>query len=331
MASEFDDVIIVEKRKIELSKFVDSLTVIPSFEIVKYLKTKEVKLPKYFHRSLIKKMVTLDVYSRRKTAELSDKYKYFDDFTIFQLEHLANDFNIDIDVTEYKRDFWNVFIRNRHEFNMNDLEFVRLDNLIVKYTTAPQESYTEFKTIMKELLYEPKGYFDGVPIETVKKSLSEVATIQELKDLGSRYGIDVPRRISKEELIEFIGIVIELDANEKMLLESMSALEVERYARDKDISMSIDLKKQDMVQYILSNLSEDYYKNKHGENTLFKKYDFEEYLFDLKFNQLSKKIKGSSGGFSKILVLTVFIVLVAVVGLHFAGVLPASISDQIPF
>ena len=41
------------------------------------------------------------------------------------------------DITEYKKDFWDIIIRNRNELGINNLEFVKLQNIkdgaFVKY------------------------------------------------------------------------------------------------------------------------------------------------------------------------------------------------------
>ena len=52
-----EEYIFLYSKKVKIPKLVESFIVIPSHEIVKYLKNKEIYLPYYVHKSLIRKNI----------------------------------------------------------------------------------------------------------------------------------------------------------------------------------------------------------------------------------------------------------------------------------
>ena len=146
-ANKKDDFIFLYSKKVKITKLVEDFTVIPSVEIVKYLKNKEIYLPSYLHKSLIRKNIAPAIANADSSNKFSDEMKirlrFFDQFTIYQLERLASGYQLGINVTEYKKDFWDIIIRNRTELGINNLEFVKLQNLTMKYSKDEQETYDE--------------------------------------------------------------------------------------------------------------------------------------------------------------------------------------------
>ena len=88
-----EEYIFLYSKKVKISKLVESFTVIPSREIVKYLKNKEIYLPYYLHKALIRKNIAPTIATAESAGKFSDemrhRLKWFDKFTIFQLERLA--------------------------------------------------------------------------------------------------------------------------------------------------------------------------------------------------------------------------------------------------
>ncbi len=75
-------------------------------------------------------------------------------------------------------------------------------------------------------------------------------TLGDLKALGEKYDVKIPRRINKTKLIEILQAKFKLSADETELLETKSVLELEIYAKEKGFKISIDLKKTDMIEYM---------------------------------------------------------------------------------
>jgi uncharacterized ubiquitin-like protein YukD len=289
-----DDFIFLYNKKVKISKLVESFTVIPSNEIIKYLKNKEIYLPSYLHKALIRKNIAPAIANAESSNKFSDEMKirlrYFDQFTIFQLERLASGYQLTIDVTEYKKDFWDIVIRNRTELGINNLEFVKLQNLTLKYSKDEQEDYETMKNNFDQVYFEPEGYFDGSLIEDAKEVLNNATTLTEIRDLGKKYDVEIPRRINKKQLIDIVSLKLNFDEEKREELSKKSILEIERYAKRRKINVSIELKKTDMIEYILIKMPDKEEPMYTNSLKVFAGMNIEEYLYNLKFEEISAKM-----------------------------------------
>ena len=106
--SKQEDFIFLYSKKVKISKLVSSFTVIPSTEIVKYLKNKEIYFPYYIHKAIIRKNIAPAIASAESANKFSDemrfRLKWFDKFTIFQLEKLAESYNLAINIDDYREE-----------------------------------------------------------------------------------------------------------------------------------------------------------------------------------------------------------------------------------
>ena len=86
------------------------------------------------------------------------------------------------------------------------------------------------------------------PYKKIRPVLYKSSTLVEIRELGSKYGVEVPKRLKKNQLADII--IAELkdrglhtDAEEAKV-RSMSILVLQRYAIDNDIKASTELKKR---------------------------------------------------------------------------------------
>ncbi|MDD2524663.1 MAG: hypothetical protein PHT81_07460, partial [Endomicrobiaceae bacterium] len=96
---------------------------------------------------------------------------------------------------------------------------------------------------------------DGVKLTILKDVMIHSSTLGDLRGLGEKYGVKVPRRINKTQLVDILAKRFRLSDEEVILLNAKSVLELEIYAKEKGFSISIDLKKSDMVEYIVYSLA----------------------------------------------------------------------------
>ena len=286
-----DDFIFLYSKKVKISKLIESFIVIPSNEIVKYLKNKEIYLPYYFHKALVRKNIAPAIADAESTNKFSDEMKirlrFFDKFTVFQLEKLAFGYQMKINIDEYKKDFWDIIVRNRTELGINNLEFVKLQNLTLKYAKQPQETFEEMKKNFEEVYFEPQGYFDGTLIEDAKEVLNQSTTLTELRELGKMYGVEIPRRINKKQLIDIVALKLKLDKEKIEEISKKSILEIERYAKRRKVNVSIELKKSDMIEYILIKMPAKEAPMYTNSLKVFSGMNIEEYLYQLKFDEIA--------------------------------------------
>ncbi len=314
-----EDFIFLYSKKVKISKLVQGFTVIPSDEIVKYLKNKEIYLPNYLHKALIRKNIAPIIANAESSDKFSDemkhRLKWFDKFTIFQLEKLAAGYQLKINVDEYKKDFWDIIVRNRTELGINNLEFVKLQNLTMKYSRQPQETYEELKRNFDEVYFEPVGYFDGTEMEEAKEVLSNATTLTEIRDLGRMYGVEIPRRINKKQLIDIVSIKLGFDDAKREEISKKSILEIERYAKRRKVNVSIELKKSDMIEYIIIKMPSEEVPKYTNSLNVFAGMNIEEYLYNLKFTEISERVSDAKRKRSrKLLFAFILIVVVGAAG-----------------
>lgn len=288
-----EEFIYLYNKKVRIDKLIESFVVIPAKEIARYLRNKEIYLPSYVHKALIKKNIAPIIANADNDDKFSDemkhRLKWFDQFTIFQLERLTESYRISINVSEYKRDFWDVLIRNRTELGINNLEFIKLQNLTMKYQRNKQETYEELVEQMVQVFFEPNEYFEGVPIEEAKEVLVNSTTLTDIRELGKKYDIEIPRRINKKQLVEILAIKLNLNEKETDDIMKKSILELERLAKEKKVNVSIELKKIDMIEFILLKKAPPIVPIHEESARIFEGINLEDYLYDAKFEEIAHR------------------------------------------
>lgn len=304
-----EDFIYLYSKKVKITKLVQDFTVIPSHEIVKYLLNKEIYLPNYLHKALIRKNIAPAIAEGENTNKFSDemkhRLKWFDKFTIYQLERLASGYQLPINVTEYKKDFWDIIIRNRTELGINNLEFVKLQNLTLKYAREAQEDYDTMVSEFNKVYFEPDGYFDGCVIEEAQEVLYNATTLTEIRDLGKKFNVEIPRRINKKQLIDIVALKLNFDDEKREEISRKSILEIERYAKRRKVNVSIELKKNDMIDYILIKMPDSAAPKYTNSLKVFAGMNIEEYLYNIKFQEIASKVNENRKKRFKLVILIV--------------------------
>ncbi|MCF7926104.1 MAG: hypothetical protein K9L74_00815 [Candidatus Izimaplasma sp.] len=245
------------------------------------------------------------------------RLKWFDEFTIFQLERLAFGYQLEIDIDEYKKDFWDLIVRNRSELGINNLEFMKLQNLTLKYSDHKQETYQEMMEHFNEIYFEAEGYFDGSKTDKAKEVLNNATTLSEIRSLGKKYGVEIPRRITKKQLVDIVSIKLELPQEKEEEISKKSILDIERYAKRHDVNVSIELKKADMIEYILIKKPNKTEKKYANSMKVFKGMDVEEYLYTIKFEEIANRVKEhKSARIKRALIIFTLITIIGILGYY---------------
>lgn len=240
--------------------YAKTLSVIPTEDLLTLLNHFKIKIPTYIHRFVLRETIYPKVFQPKLYQSYTDELKYrlrgFNDYSIYLLEKLIGDYNLDFDAAAYKEIFFNLLFLNRDLYGLKNSFFDDLEKLKYKYAVDFEKiNYHDFITQFQTSIYEPKGYLDGVSLKILKEVLVHSCTLGDLKGLGEKYGVKVPRRINKGKLIEILAARFRLTKEEAKLLDDKSVLELEIYAKEKGFNISIDLKKSDMVEYIIYDLN----------------------------------------------------------------------------
>ena len=239
--------------------FAKTLSVIPTEDLLVLLKNHKIRIPSYVHRFILRETIQRRVFQPKLYQSYTDEVKYrlrgYKDYSLFLLEKLIEDYNLDFDAETYKELFFDLLFLNRDIYNLKNAFVDDLEKLKYKYAVDFEKiSYHDFISQFKEIIYEPSGFLDGVSLRILKDVLIHSCTLGDLRGLGEKYGVKVPRRINKGRLIDILAARFRLTPEEAELLNDKSVLELEIYAKEKGFHISIDLKKSDMVEYIIYDL-----------------------------------------------------------------------------
>ncbi|MFA5380651.1 MAG: hypothetical protein WC088_01855 [Candidatus Izemoplasmatales bacterium] len=244
----------------ELFAYSKTLSVIPAEDLVNLLLTSKIHVPNYIHRFVLRETIYPKVFANSLYQTYTDELKYrlrgYNDYSIYLLNKLISDYNLDFDAAKYKEIFFDVLFLNAELYGIKDHFFNELDRLKYKYAVDFEViNYQSFMNLFGKIFFEPSGYLDGVKLTILKDVMIHSSTLGDLRGLGEKYGVKVPRRINKTQLVDILAKRFRLSDEEIVLLNAKSVLELEIYAKEKGFSISIDLKKSDMVEYIVYSLS----------------------------------------------------------------------------
>lgn len=248
------------KTNEELFAYSKTLSVIPAEDLVNLIQSSKIRVPLYIHRFVLSETIYPKVFANSLYQTYTDELKYrlrgYRDYSIYMLEKLISEYNLDFDSAKYKEIFFDILFLNADLYGIKDHFFAELDKLKYKYAVDFESiSYPVFMNLIGRVFYEPSGYLDGVRLTILKDVMIHSSTLGDLRGLGEKYAVKVPRRINKNQLIDILAKRFRLSDEEVVLLNAKSVLELEIYAKEKGFTISIDLKKSDMVEYIVYSLN----------------------------------------------------------------------------
>jgi hypothetical protein len=236
-----------------------TLTAIPSTDLASLLVNHKIRIPYYIHRFTLKETIYSKVFQNKLYQTYTDELKYrlrgYHEYSLYLLEKLITDFNLDFDSAKYKEILFDLLFLNRELYGIKDSFLSDLEKLKYKYAVDFEKiSYHDFLRSFTGVFYEANGYLDGVNLGILKDVMIHSSTLGDLRGLGEKFNVKIPRRINKTQLVEILTARFRLTEEEIILLNSKSVLELEIYAKEKGFHISIDLKKSDMIEYLVFSL-----------------------------------------------------------------------------
>ena len=121
--------------------------------------------------------------------------------------------------------------------------------------------------------------------------------------------------INKKLLIDIVAIKLNFDQEKIDEISKKSILEIERYAKRRKVNVSIELKKSDMIEYILIKMPQEEVPKYINSLKIFAGMNIEEYLYNLKFEEIAGKVsEARRKKFNKFLLIVAAASIVVFVG-----------------
>ncbi|AUD64895.1 hypothetical protein BK011_04100 [Tenericutes bacterium MZ-XQ] len=263
-----DSNIKVGNKEYKVEDLLKTIIYLPETDIKNYFMDLGLTIPRELRMYVLKENLREKVVETRKSRltmadEINYRLSWFTEFCETQLENLLVFFDDERIFRNYLEDFWTDLLGYMVEKHVPAEDMKRLYDLSVQQVKKHGLVLPNLKTYnrgLKDIFYDSFGRIDGLAPQKLRPVLYKSSTLGEIRDLGTKYGVNVPRRLKKNELAEII--INELKDEGKYTeelerkIKGMSVIVMQRYAVDHDIKASTELKKEEIIEYVLKHAEE---------------------------------------------------------------------------
>lgn len=258
----------VGTKEYKIDELLRTIIYLPADQIKTFFIEIGLKIPRELRMFVLRETLRAKVIETRKSRltladELNYRLSWYTEFTETQLENLLIFFDDHKVEKDFLEDFWTDLISYmvEKEVTSKNLKILLDDSIAyVKKHGLELPNMKTFNREIKDIFYDSFGRIDGLAPAKFRPVLYKSSTLSEVRDLGSKYDVDVPRRLKKTELADIIIKELKDRGQHTEKLEgeirSMSVLVMQRFAIDHDIKASTELKKEEIIEYILANAKE---------------------------------------------------------------------------
>lgn len=260
--------ITVGNKEIKIEDILKTSIYLPSAQVNAFFSEINLTIPRELRMFVLREVLREKVIETRKSRltladELNYRLSWFTEFTETQLENLLIFFDDPKLDKLFLEEFWTDLLSYMVEKQVHSRDIKKVVDQSINHVKAVGLELPNMKTFnrdIKHLFYDSFGRIDGLPPQKFRPVLFKSSTLSEIRDLGTKYDVDVPRRLKKTELADII--IKELtDRGQytpelEVRIRGMSVLVMQRFAIDHDIKASTELKKEEIIEYILANSNE---------------------------------------------------------------------------
>lgn len=265
---ENDDKIIVNDQTFVVSDLLDQFVVIDGETTANFFKSINLTVPRIVRISTLKDILRGPVAQiKAERANLADELGYrllwFERYTDTQLVNLLEFYNNKkSDITSaYLYEFWRNILGYLVDRGISEDDIKQLISLAeIAKRTKKKVNSAEFNERINPIFHDDLGKIDGLTPEEFRPVTYRASTLPELRSIGKKYGVNVPKRLRKQQLLDIMFKELEdreeLTEELKATLLTKNIIILERYCKDNNIKASTELKKEEIIEYILANASE---------------------------------------------------------------------------
>src|SRR5690554_4112321 len=245
-----------------------SLVLLPAEEILDFFKEINLNFPRELRIDALRETFRERVFqTRQERHNLADEMNYrlswFNQFSEVQLVNLFKFYKDDELFLNFREELWLNILENITDRNIAESQLAALFKLANDNEDKNNDlnvNPIDYNKFLDELFYDEDNKIDGLIQEEIRPVLYRSSTITEIRELGKKYGVNVPTRLKKNELIEIICDELK-ERNEytkeiEEELKKMNLVLIQRYAKVNDIKASPELKKEEVIEYVLANAEE---------------------------------------------------------------------------
>lgn len=256
--------IVVMKKDYEVSQVIDSVINLPSENVRGFFQKIGLTVPKSLRIKVLKEVlndpVEKTLIERANLAdELGYRLSWFDHFSEYQLESLLKFYKSVSLNKRYLSELWLHLFTYMIDKKVNEKEIQLLIAEASEFKEIPSDILA-YNLALREIFFDNKNQIDGLSHDEFRLVLYKSSTVNEIREIGKKYDVDVPRRLKKEQLADIIiqDLKDRKEHNQELedKIRAMSVVIMQRYAKDNSIKASIELKKEEVIEFILSHASQ---------------------------------------------------------------------------
>ena len=261
----------VNQESVSLESLLHELQDLNQEQYVTVFQKANFLLPRQLRMDVLRQLLESNVKQTRKERltladELNYRLKWFYQYSDFQYVNLLVYYQNEKLNKAYVENLLTSIFEYLVEKKREDIIQLLRDAKKSQHEAFDFQNIAFFNNTIDQIFKDINLEIDGLPLNLIRPVLLKSSTLQELKSFGEKYGIVVPRRLKKEQLLEVIylelqsrGILTDDLRNE---LKKKSVVLIQRYAIDHDIKASTELKKDEIIEYILefSHQTKAFYK-----------------------------------------------------------------------
>lgn len=263
-----DSKITILNNEKTVQSLLETLIYYPANQVIKFFQEINLSFPRNIRIAALKLVLRDPVNQTRiERATLADEMNYrlswFNQYTESQLVNLFSFYNDPIIEKAYLEELWINFINYITDKKIDEKDFDRLIKDSVSHLKKAGIKLPDLKQYNDELdvlFFDENNKIDGLTPDVIRPVLFKSSTLNEIRDLGKKYGVNVPRRLKKSELIDIIVGELksrgEYTEDKETHLNKLSVLLIQRFAIDNKIKVSTELKKEEIIEYVLANANE---------------------------------------------------------------------------
>lgn len=255
----------VGDKEVSVEEMINALIYLPGEQVLGFFQSIGLMVPRKVRMVALRRV--LDPYVKAKhvaLATLSDEVNYrlgwYQNFSETQLVNLLPMFNDKELIYQFRQVLWFMLLEYLIDKKVGEEDTLRLITAANNHVLVAGKIFEDviaFNEVINPLFFDEPNTIDGLTPDVFRPVLYKSSTLVELREIGKKFGINVPRRLKKQELAEIIKQVLidrnELTDEEAEKIDKMAVIALQRYAKDRDIKASIELKKEEIIEYILKN------------------------------------------------------------------------------
>ena len=252
----------LNKKTYQVKDLVQAFTKVSAQDVVGFFSTLKLNVPRTVRMQVLRELLQEKVANTQKERdtladELNYRLRWFNEFSDTQYVNLLEYYQDSTLNSAFLESLWVSILTYLLEKGVSESHVLELFGLSNKKQNNDTLDIALYNQTISVIFYDEEGHLDGLTPNKIRPVLFKSSTLVELREIGRKFGVDVPRRLKKTELLNAIFDELkernQFDQAAADELSKKSVIMIQRFATDHQIKVSVELKKEEIIEYILEH------------------------------------------------------------------------------